>query len=84
MLFAVIFHDHPGQGDLRAAHAQAHIDWLAAHADTVRVAGSLRETPDQVPKGGCGSWRRLTVLLFRNCWRPTPSGPVDCVKAWRF
>ena len=52
MLFAVIFHDHPGQGDFRAAHAQAHIDWLAAHADTVRVAGSLRETPDQVPKGG--------------------------------
>ena len=52
MLFAVIFTDRPQQGALRAEHLQAHIDWVAAHQDTVRVAGSLREAPDQVPKGG--------------------------------
>lgn len=52
MLFAVIFTDRPGQGGLRDAYAQAHIDWVAKHADSVRVAGSLREAQDQVPKGG--------------------------------
>ena len=52
MLFAVIFTDRPAQGALRAQYQQAHIDWVAAHQDTVRVAGSLREAPDQVPKGG--------------------------------
>ena len=52
MLFAVIFTDRPHQGALRAKHLQAHIDWVAAHADTVRVAGSLRDAPDQVPQGG--------------------------------
>lgn len=52
MLFAVLFTDLPGHGALRAQHLQAHIDWVAAHQDTVRVAGSLREAPDQVPKGG--------------------------------
>ena len=52
MLFAVIFTDRPGQSALRAQHLQAHIDWVASHSDTVRVAGSLREAPDQVPQGG--------------------------------
>ena len=52
MLFAVVFHDRPGQGVLRAEHLQAHIDWLADHQAMVRVAGSLREEPGQVPKGG--------------------------------
>lgn len=52
MLFAVIFTDRPGQGALRAAHLQAHIDWVAAHQAQVRVAGSLREDPGQVPQGG--------------------------------
>ena len=52
MLFAVIFTDKPLQGALRAEYLQAHIDWVAAHQDVVRVAGSLRESPDQVPKGG--------------------------------
>ena len=52
MLFAVIFTDRPGQGALRSQHLQAHIDWVAAHQDQVRVAGSLREETGQVPKGG--------------------------------
>ena len=52
MLFAVLFADRPGQSALRGRHLQAHIDWLAQHADTVRVAGSLRTEPGDVPKGG--------------------------------
>lgn len=52
MLFAVLFTDRPDQGGLRAANLQAHIDWVAAHPAQVRVAGSLREAPGQVPKGG--------------------------------
>ncbi len=51
MLFAVLFTDRPDQGALRAAHLQAHIDWVAAHQTQVRVAGSLRAEPEQVPKG---------------------------------
>jgi uncharacterized protein YciI len=31
MLFAVVFTDRSGQGALRAAHLQAHINWVAAH-----------------------------------------------------
>ena len=52
MLFVVLFTDRVGQSDLRAQHLQAHIDWVAAHADMVRVAGSLRIEPGEVPKGG--------------------------------
>lgn len=52
MLFAVLFTDRSGQGTLRAQHLQAHIDWVAKHADKVRVAGSLRAEPGDVPKGG--------------------------------
>jgi uncharacterized protein YciI len=52
MLFAVFFKDRSGQSALRAEHLQAHIDWVAEHQNTVRVAGSLREEPGQTPKGG--------------------------------
>lgn len=52
MLFAVLFTDKPGQGELRAQHLQAHIDWVAQHQETVLVAGSLRHDPKDVPKGG--------------------------------
>ena len=43
MLFAVIFADKPGRGELRATHLQDHIAWVDAHKDRVLVAGSLRE-----------------------------------------
>ncbi len=49
MLFAVLFTDRPDQGALRAKYLQAHIDWVAANQAQVRVAGSLREEPGQVP-----------------------------------
>jgi uncharacterized protein YciI len=52
MLFVVLFTDRPDQGDLRATHLQAHIEWVSAHQEQVRVAGSLREELEQVPKGG--------------------------------
>jgi uncharacterized protein len=52
MLFAVLFHDQPGQGTLRAAHLQAHIEWVARHTDCILVAGSLRNEPQDVPRGG--------------------------------
>ena len=52
MLFAVIFTDRPGQGELRRAHLQAHIDWVDVHKDQVLVAGSLRHEPTDTPKGG--------------------------------
>ncbi len=52
MLFAVLFIDKPDHGALRAEHLAAHIDWVARHKDVVLVAGSLREEPQDVPRGG--------------------------------
>ena len=52
MLFAVLFTDKPGHGELRARNLQAHIAWVAEHQDTLLVAGSLRVEPGDVPKGG--------------------------------
>ena len=52
MLFAVLFTDQPGHGALRAAHLQAHVDWVYANRSWVLVAGSLRHEPGDVPKGG--------------------------------
>jgi uncharacterized protein YciI len=52
MLFAVLFTDKPEHGALRAQYLDAHVAWVAQHADTVLVAGSLRTEPGAVPKGG--------------------------------
>ena len=52
MLFAVIFTDKPGCGDIRAAQLPAHIAWLEAHQDIIPVGGSLRAEPGAAPKGG--------------------------------
>ena len=51
-LFAVFFRDKPGAGDLRRQLLQAYLEWVAAHSDALRVAGSLRESPDATPVGG--------------------------------
>lgn len=51
MLFAVLFTDRPGQAELRAQHLAAHLAWVDAHRHTLRVAGSLREQPADVPRG---------------------------------
>lgn len=50
-LFAVRFHDRPGTAELRRELLQAHLEWVAAHQDVVRVAGSLRESPEATPMG---------------------------------
>lgn len=52
MLFAVIFTDKLGLGDLRAQHLQAHIEWLELNKGVIPVGGSLRQELGQVPKGG--------------------------------
>lgn len=50
-LFAIRFHDQPGAGELRRQLLQAHLEWVASHGDALRVAGSLRETPEATPVG---------------------------------
>ena len=52
MLFAVLFTDKPGHGAMRAEHLHAHIDWVDQNKGQVLVAGSLRNEPHEVPKGG--------------------------------
>ncbi|MFG6466023.1 YciI family protein [Roseateles sp. BYS87W] len=51
-LFAVHFQDRAGAGGLRRQWLQAHLEWVAQHADAVRVAGSLRHEPEGTPVGG--------------------------------
>jgi len=52
MLFAVIFTDKPGQGELRAKCLSDHIEWLEVNKDIIPVGGSLRVEQGLVPKGG--------------------------------
>ncbi|MFI4939286.1 MAG: YciI family protein [Burkholderiales bacterium] len=52
MLFAVIFTDKPGSGEIRASHLHAHIEWLETNKDVIPIWGSLRHELGQVPKGG--------------------------------
>lgn len=52
MLFAVLFADKPGLGELRTRHLQAHIEWLELNKDVIPVGGSLRQELGQVPRGG--------------------------------
>lgn len=51
MLFAIRFSDHAGKQEVRKKHLQAHLDWLAQRRQTILVAGSLRNEPDQNPLG---------------------------------
>jgi uncharacterized protein len=52
MLFAVIFKDKPQHGELRAQTLEAHAQWLDEMRETVLVAGSLCERPQDTPIGG--------------------------------
>jgi len=50
-LFAVRLHDKPGAGDLRRQLLAAHLEWVARQPALLRVAGSLRESPEATPVG---------------------------------
>ncbi len=52
MLHIVRFDDHPDRLDVREQPLPAHIAWLDAHQDVIRIAGSLRQEPDQPAIGG--------------------------------
>lgn len=52
MLFAVIFTDQPGKGDVRAQHLREHIQWLETNKNVIPIGGSLRQELGQAPKGG--------------------------------
>ena len=52
MLWVVRFYDKPDVLAIRLQKMQAHLAWLDAMQEVVRVAGSLREIPDGHPQGG--------------------------------
>ncbi|MBY0410179.1 MAG: YciI family protein [Burkholderiaceae bacterium] len=52
MLFAVIFIDKIGSGEVRNANLAAHIQWLEANREVIVVGGSLRSELTKTPKGG--------------------------------
>lgn len=51
MLFFVRFTDRTDRAHVRAEHTAAHLAWLEAHADRIRVGGPLREDPAATPVG---------------------------------
>lgn len=53
MLFIVRFTDRPGTLPLRNQCLAAHLDWLAQHRDSIRVAGSIRTEEGSAPVGSC-------------------------------
>jgi hypothetical protein len=53
MLFVVMFEDLPTAFGIRQREMQAHLDYLREQAGNVLVAGSLRESPELQPLGGC-------------------------------
>ena len=46
MLFILRFTDRPDSLRIREKHYSAHIAWLDAHADSVLVAGVMKEKAD--------------------------------------
>lgn len=52
MLFAVIFTDKPGCGEVRASNLQAHVESPEKNKVIVPVGGSLWHEPGEAPKGG--------------------------------
>lgn len=51
MLFFVRFTDHTDRLAVRQAHLEAHMQWLEAHEDAIRIGGPLREDPATNPVG---------------------------------
>ncbi len=51
MLFAVICTDKPDGGPIRAANRPAHLDWLKAGGDRVKLAGPFLAPDKQAMTG---------------------------------
>lgn len=52
MLFAVIFTDKLGYGEVRSGNLLAHSDWLEKNKELVPIGGSLRREVGDTPIGG--------------------------------
>ena len=51
MLFMVRFTDRPDRAEVRAKFLDAHMAWLEAHREAIRLGGPLRVEPESVPAG---------------------------------
>lgn len=64
-----LFEDHPAEigALIRRDHAQAHFDYLAGHADKIKIGGGLRDAPGEWFVGGLwvidGATRQEAVRL---------------------
>ena len=52
MLFIIQFRDNPAKRDLRPKLMPAHLEFLQAQGDKLRVAGSMRHESDDRAIGG--------------------------------
>lgn len=53
MLFVVLFEDKPENIAIRQKQMAAHLAYLEHNTFRIRVAGSLRVTPEASPTGAC-------------------------------
>lgn len=52
-LFLIHALDKPGSKDVRMANRPEHLDWAAAHADKIAMAGPMFEDDGETFKGSC-------------------------------
>jgi len=67
MYFIILCTDKPDSGDVRAANRDAHITYLKAHADDIRLGGA---TPNPDGDGVSGSFLLIEAASY------------DDAKAW--
>ncbi len=87
MLFAILFEDDPAKAAERPRHMAAHLDFLAAHAASIRAAGPLLTATGE---GAGGLWlveaadRAIAEALVRaDPFWPTGLRRSVRVLAWR-
>ena len=74
-LFAVRFHDHADQLEVRQTQMPAHLAWLENHQDQVLVAGSLRTAPQDSPQGA--------LWVVRACSRAHVQALIESDPFWQ-
>ena len=52
MRWVAVFEDDASRADVRRDHEQAHLDYLATHADRIVIGGGLRPEPGAWYCGG--------------------------------
>jgi uncharacterized protein YciI len=88
MLYAVLFEDNESRAAMRARHMEAHLGFLAAHADRIAAAGPLTDGSDGTPSGGlwlveAADAEAVQALVEQDPFWPTGLRRRHRILAWR-